>query len=120
MMGWASLADKGPAALLLTILGIVIGLVVYGVRKMATGQLVPRSTLVDAQKAFDDRLQREKEISDLQRVENANIVSALKKQTEQMETLIHEQALVRDVMVSLRRAGEISAQQRSTTEGQVM
>lgn len=119
-MFWSSLADKGPTALLLAILGTVITLVVYGVRKMATGQLVPRSTLVDMQKAFDDRLRREKEISDLQRVENANIVTALKKQTEQMEALIHEQALVRDVIVSLRRAGEISAQQRTATEGQVM
>lgn len=104
--GLAILADKGQAVTLLGILGVMISLVVWGIRALFSGSLVPRSTLTDARKSFDDRLAREREISELQRIANENIVEALKKQTEQMEALIGEQKLVRDVIASMKTAAE--------------
>jgi hypothetical protein len=109
-MGWGSLFSgaNSPFSVLLILLGIVLGLVAYGVRRLVDGRLVPRRVLEDARESFDQRLQREREISEAQRLANENIVAALKNQTEQMQMLIREQQLVRDVMISLRRVGETS------------
>lgn len=100
---------SGWIGLVAFVITSLIGVITYGVRKIVSGDLVPRTTLTDQKVYYDERLAREKEISTLLQLDRGNLTAALEKQGVQLSTLVQDGQTTREVMNALRAASDLAS-----------
>ena len=98
-------------------IGGIVGLAIYAARLIYTGKLVPRSTLEDRKADFAEQIAREREISDTYRLASENNAAALQRQSELTEKVLEEQKLIKDFILSLKRAMELNQQEQRRISG---
>jgi hypothetical protein len=99
-----------PTSLLAAIILSLVGVITYGVRALIRGDIVPRKLVEDRKIDSNERLAREKEISDLREEANKNLIEAINRQAVQTERLVAEQKTTADVMRGLEAASRANSE----------